>query len=360
MISPTFSGSSSDDDDTLMPGVNSADHHKRIFLTATIGLASAAVVLAQSQQRPMPSDFAQIWAAARGLLGGSNPYDIVGPGRPFEWDFPLLYPMPAVVVGVPFALLPLRVAEILFVGLSAAALTWVLTRERVTNPQLLGFTSLAFYISVGTVQWAPLMCAAVLAPSLGFLLACKPTLGLALIAAYPSRRAILGATLFAGATVVLWPWWVREWLAALPAATHVVAPVTQWGGPLMLLAAFRWRRPDARLLLTLACVPHTPMLYEAVPLVLVVRTVREGVALSVLTALVFIAVYLQDPPYDQWTEVSGQWMLLLLYLPALMMVLRRPNVAQDVKTMEGFPRTALENRLAAWAKRPRATDAMAR
>ena len=97
--------------------------------------------------------------------------------------------------------------------------------------------------------------------------------------------ALLAAVGFTVVTLVLWPWWPREWLAQLSTVTHMSAPVTRWGGPLLLLAALRWRRPEARLLLGLSCIPQTPVVYEAVPLFLLVTTLREGVALLVVTVL---------------------------------------------------------------------------
>ena len=119
----------------------------------------------------------------------------------------------------------------------------------------------------------------------------------------------------------------------MPAGTHIAAPVTRWGGPLVLLALLRWRRPEARPLVALACVPHSPLLYEAVPLFLIVRTFEEGLLLSFLTFSVSVAMQLQGPlAYEAWMAASGQWIVWLLYVPALAMVLRRPNVAPNTVT----------------------------
>ena len=71
----------------------------------------------------------------------------------------------------------------------------------------------------------------------------------------------------------------------------MTAPVTYVtaGGPLILLALLRWRRPEARLLVALGCIPHTTMLYEALPLFLVARRWQEGVLLAALSGCACIA-----------------------------------------------------------------------
>src|SRR5262245_54843232 len=72
------------------------------------------------------SDFQPLWDAARAWSHGTNPYTIPGP---FNWSHHLLaYPMPAVIGALPFAALPLRWADSLFVALGFGALAAVLAR----------------------------------------------------------------------------------------------------------------------------------------------------------------------------------------------------------------------------------------
>lgn len=245
---------------------------------------------------------------------------------------------------MPFTQLPLRAANAAFVGLGAALLLWALTRETFRNPSLLVFASLPMIVTAQTAQWSPLLASAVVLPGLGFLYACKPSIGLAYLAAYPSRRAWVGVLAFVAATAAVWPWWLHDWLMQLPSVTHMSAPVARWGGPLLLLALLRWRRPEARLLLGLSCIPQTPVLYEAVPLFLLVRRIEEGLILLFLT-YVFppILQMAAGKPYDDWMAFSGQWMVWLLYLPCLVFVLRRSNVAPA-----GDPLEALLVRVGSW------------
>ena len=306
---------------------------ERWLLVLTVAAFAAQLALIEAEVRPRPSDFGETWAGARFLLGGINPYDAIGPQGLFSFPFPFLYPLTAAVTALPLAPLPANVADAVFMAFSSAALAWALTRKTVRNPQLLVFASAAFLTAIGNVQWSPLMTAAGLLPALGFLLACKPTIGLALLAAYPSWRSIVGAGLFAATTIAIWPWWPASWLRLLPLQTHIMAPVTLWGGPLVLLGLLKWRRPEARLLVGFACVPHTVVLYETIPLFLIAETWAEGAILALLTPLVW---YLQEhvggpyPTYEAWSLSRGQWQLLFFYLPCLLMVLRRPNVGPSL------------------------------
>src|SRR6185295_19290052 len=76
------------------------------------------------------SDLDQVWYAATALRHGLNPYDVIGPtGTWFKWNWPLYYPMPAVLLGVPLSFLPLAVARYLFVGASSGLLAYGVTRR---------------------------------------------------------------------------------------------------------------------------------------------------------------------------------------------------------------------------------------
>ena len=300
----------------------------RLVCALVIGIVVGAYAdLFWTHPRRQPSDFQQPWAAARLLAQGKNPYELIGPGRTFEHRWPLVYPATAAVASMPFAWASARVADALFIGFGAAVLAWALTRRTFANPQLWVFASFPMMVSAQTVQWSPLLTAAAVMPALGFLFVAKPSIGLALLVAYPSRAAIYGAAAFGLLTIVIWPYWIPQWLANLPSITHMITPVTLWGGPLILLALLKWRRADARLLVALACVPQTPVLYEVVPLFLLVRNFREATLLVVLTGVVgkIVERTLSAEPYNAWMAANGQWMVWLVYLPCTAMVLLRPN-----------------------------------
>jgi hypothetical protein len=290
--------------------------------------------------RTEPSDFWQPWAAARMLAQGRNPYELIGPGRMYGHRWPLVYPATAAVAAMPFAWASTRLADALFIGFGAAVLAWTLTRRTLANPQLWVFASFVMMVAAQTVQWSPLLTAAALTPWLGFLFAVKPTIGLAMLVAYPSRAGVYGAAAFALLTILIWPYWVPAWLANLPTITHMIIPVTRWGGPLILLALLKWRRADARLLVALACVPQTPVLYEVLPLFLLVRTFREATLLVVLTGLVgrIVEATVSADNYNAWMAANGQWMVWLVFLPCTAMVLLRPNEGLTIDWQALSPR----------------------
>jgi hypothetical protein len=304
------------------------ERDRRWFVIGLVTVVAAELTWQRGIVRTRPSDFEQTWQAARFLWQGLNPYDLIGPGQLLDWPFPYLYPLTAAVALAPMTLVPIRVAEVLFVSLSAAVLAWALTRTSSRNPQLWVFASWAFLFTAETVQWGPLMIASALIPSLGFLLMCKPTIGAALWLAYPSWRSASLAVGFGIATVAIWPWWVPAWVGVLDAGWHVVAPIMLTGGPLVCLALLKWRRPEARLLVALACMPHTVALHEAAPLFLVVRRSWEGAMLSALTLVTWlIADFGSERNVEELAAWRAQAQLWCLYAPCLAMVLRRPNVA---------------------------------
>jgi hypothetical protein len=303
----------------------------RLAAAVIIGVAFAAYEDAfRASLDSKPSDFAQPVIAGQLLLEGRDPYREIGPNGPVPHQFHLIYPATAGMVAIPFGFVSLRLADALFVGIGSAVLLLALTRDTLWNPQLLVFASFPMAAAAQNVQWSPLLTAAAFFPILGFVYACKPSVALAYWIAYPNGRALMAAAGFTALTVALWPWWPAEWVVQLSTVTHMSAPVTRWGGPLLLLAALRWRRPEARLLLALSCIPQTPVIYEAVPLFLIVTTLREGVVLLVMTVLVALVMPKAGTlSYDAWMAVVGSWTIWLVYLPCLIMVLRRPNVAAD-------------------------------
>jgi hypothetical protein len=291
------------------------------------------------------SDFAQVWTGARALLAGHDPYAVVGPGKAFDWPAPLLYPLPALLLALPVAWLPLWAAEMTFVGASVAALAFALTRAAWWP--LLALASGAALYSYQVVQWAPLVTVAALVPWAGALAVAKPTIGLAVLAYRPRPVALASAALLLGVSLVVMPAWPLAWWAALHApwdasmaggaavtATGGMyrALVMQPGGVLALAALARWRRPEARVLVALACVPITLLPYDLLPLALVCRRRVELLAFGVGTALVTAVRWLPAPHERASFTRVGLSLVWLVVLPLVVLVLRRPNVAPEHDT----------------------------
>jgi len=298
--------------------------YRRVLIAVIIGLC-AAYLAWPGVGVVGASDFNQLWYAARALVTGGSPYAAVGPGRTFDWPFPLFYPLPAVLVAVPFTVLTPAGASMLFSGIAAALFVWVLTRG--APYRLAALLSFSFYYAAAISQWSPLLIASVLIPSLGFLLVVKPTIGLALWLYKPNWHAVVGGVLLVAISILVRPEWPMEWIQTFGAGTHIRGPITTLGGPLVLLALLRWRRPEARLLVALACVPHTTLLYEVLPLFLVPASWAQSLLLVALNWIAQV-VLITLQPYSSLADrarVSATVSVALVYLPCVIMILRRPN-----------------------------------
>jgi len=303
---------------------------QRIALALSVAVTAAMLAWSVGSRRvpPEASDLAPIWASARAWLHHQDPYDAVGPGRWFDTVFPQIYPMTAIITVAPLALIPLRWADALFVGLGFGLFTWAVTTKRLLTPVVIALVSLGALMAIQTSQWSLLLTGAALVPGFGWLLIAKPTVGLALFAAFPRWKTAIGCGMFFLLATLLWPEWITEWRATLASAPHVIPPITRTVGPFVLLALVKWRRADARLLVALACVPHTTAPYETIPLFLIPQTWLQACGLWALALLAYVAQWMNGPYASQgayWAS-GAEWIVALMYLPCLAMVLCRPNV----------------------------------
>jgi len=286
-------------------------------------------------------DFDQVWYAARALLAGRNPYAEIGPGLHFDWPAPLYYPLTAAVAVMPLAAIARSVAAVLFAALASGVFVWAATRRSLAPAVVI--TSASAALAAETVQWSPLLGAAFGIPWLGMLLSAKPTIGFAIWLARPSRAGAIGAILLTVIGLAFLPTWPVDWLQALrhtslatPGGTPYFAPIRSAGGAFAVLAILRWRRPEARLILALACVPQTPLLYETVPLFLVPFTITEGGVLWLGSWIAALWLSAAGPFVNDFErfKVSVDAIGWCLYFPAVVMLLRRPNIGPTPELLE--------------------------
>ncbi|MGQ0538059.1 MAG: hypothetical protein ACT4R6_03860, partial [Gemmatimonadaceae bacterium] len=137
--------------------------------------------------------------------------------------------------------------------------------------------SAPFVMALNLGQWSPLITVAALSPTLGFLAALKPNIGLAVLLARPSACALGGTAIFAALSILLFPRWPLEWLQAIRTLPGHPAPILSVSGAGIVLAAaaLRWRTPEGRLLLAMACVPQLMLFADQLPLMLAARTRGE-------------------------------------------------------------------------------------
>ncbi len=318
-----------------------ADIRYRLAFVA-VSLCIPGLVLSLLARTSVPIDFDLQWLGLRALAAGANPYDVVGPDGEYFFPFPYYYPLTATVLVWPLGFLSIAFARAVFILGSAGILAWVASRHGDRwIPMLL---SGSFIHAVALGQWTPLLTAALLAPTLGVVTIAKPHLGIAIAVSHCSRRFMVasvggGMVLFL-ASLALHPTWPVDWLVTLraaPAGSHT-APMLQIGGPLILFALLRWRQPEARLLVAMAAIPQTGVLYDTLPLFLVSRTRKEAWVLCAFS-LVAYAVQTQlanvmlgegmggdfITPFNAFRSRVGAWMVWLMYIPALAIVLLRKD-----------------------------------
>lgn len=292
---------------------------------ATIGGGFAAMRMAFMKG---PSDFAPVWYGTNALLHGVMPYATFGPGLAFNYDWHLNYPATAFIAALPFGFLSEAHASIVFSGISAGLLAFAVTRDSWDRSWI--FLSASFIAAVRISQWSPLIGAAFFLPALGFVLACKPNLGLAVGASTDSKTTVRVALIVGGLllviSLVMLPTWPLDWWKGIQAGESLKAPIIRPGGFLVALALLRWKQPEGRLLLALACVPQTSSWYETLLPLLVARTKREMQVMVLASGLGYL---MQILLLDQKNEIAssdvGILIVVFVYLPALAIVLRRPN-----------------------------------
>ena len=299
-----------------------------LFLVVAFIVAFRLWILLAAEAGIQFHDFDLLYYAAKHLLRGENPYPIATTWYPW----PLFYPMPAVLMVVPFTPLSLTTAQVLFDISSGVIFAYALWRFK--GPYaLLAVLSGSYLFAQRYSQFTPLLVAAALIPSLGGLLTVKPNIGLALWLARPNRSAVLGGLALVALSFIVLPSWPLDWFRALhEESTHLLPPVMRPFGFLLLLSALRWRTPEGRLFLALSLLPQNTQPHDLVPLALIpVNLTEMGIYLAgswvalAATAKVALALPPITPQMAVNQTVEQIWLPILLsvYLPMLWLVLRR-------------------------------------
>lgn len=314
------------------PGVTSR-RGSRLAVSLALGALTFALVAYAFHGSPPNGDFWRPWLGAKALLSGATPYGLFSPTGPYAHEFPDLYPLVASVPLLPLMFLPFNFAAGAFSGISAACLAWGITEKNFNRLPI--FLSLPTVIALYSSQWSVVYSAAFILPALSFLYIAKPTIGFAMLAARATRRGVItfavGASLMFALSLLIAPGWIGEWIATVRAHSgHMMAPVLQPGGLIALVALLRWRRPEARLIVALALVPQNIAWYDSVPLLLVPLTLMEVLVSTILMSVPIILEVLMkggsDGVVDFWPR--GYELAIFAYLPAVVTVLRRPNVSE--------------------------------
>jgi hypothetical protein len=298
------------------PPKSAAVRLRPLFLVLALGFVLGFRLLLYVWIPDRSSDFDLLYNAAVHLIRGEDAYPVAS-----QW---FTYPLPAVLLAVPFTAIPLGAARLIFDVLVGWAFVLALWRYRGTFA-LLAVLSGAYLFAMLNGQTTPLMVAASLVPALGFLLAVKPNTSASLWIARPSRMAVLGVSAFLVLSLVILPSWPRDWwMALLQDNTDLVPPVLRPFGLVLLLAALRWRSPEGRLLLAIAFIPQNTLPHELVSLALIPANLVE-MGIYVAGSWIAVAVAADRMPLHsiaEWTAASWPATLGAVYLPMLYLVLR--------------------------------------
>lgn len=321
---------------------------QRLATAIVIGVASGVlchVLLLSWGFDVQANDFTYPWIGARALLHGQDPYVAATVART-PWGEGLLYPLPALLIATPLAWLPAHDAGVAFTSISFGILAFLLSSSGMWR--LLIFASAPALQACISVQWSPLFTAAALLPPALGILAAKPNFGLPLLGYQSTRRAWLyalaGGALLLSVSFLLMPNWVSQWLDTLRsnhATRQYAIPLATWIGWPAALALLRWRRPEARLLVCMACVPQLGFFYDQLLLFLIPDNRRELMTTVVLADLAYALALAVDGGrlgVGVSNLVAFPYMVAGVYLPALFLVLRRPNVGPVPNRIDRFAR----------------------
>ncbi len=303
---------------------------RRVLMAISTGLCAALIAASyQILQHKGGGDFNVILRAARIVLGAANPYDLIHPmtgdgGHELLATF-FLYPLPTFAFGVPFLWLSPAWAAVCFSGCSAGLLCYAITKDGYQRFPI--FLSVPFLVACRLGQMSVIATALSLIPvAAGLSAIAKPNIALALFARAPRWRTVVtGGAVLLGSWLLV-PSWPFDWLATIHRQPIYHAPGFRIGGVFALLAALRWRRPEARLLLAMAVIPHALYWYDELPLFMVAETHREVMTLVWCSWLAYAGWFVASHGVYDWRNVAA-WVVPFMYIPVTIMVLRRPNVA---------------------------------
>jgi hypothetical protein len=305
----------------------------RIIVATLVAIAATAIawLKAHAPDSGFVIDFGYYWTGGKEVLAGHDPYKTV---------VPFIYPLTAAVALTPLAWLPLIPAGVVFMGVSMGCCAYALTREGWERlPILMSFPAL-WAMSSG--QWAPLVACAALSSGFGWAAACKPTLGIVMLARRMRWQGFAVAAAFGVLTLLIVPLWPLAWITAMRQFSgeklhHI--PILIPGGLLLLLAALRWRTPDGRLLLGMAVIPQSMFAYDQFALGLLARTRLQAIIWSLWSYAVMLAGFLLAPSTLGDTKAANAAYFARVvvwgyYLPALIVVLRRSGVSEAVTPLK--------------------------
>jgi hypothetical protein len=295
------------------------------LLVATVHLLYNAITRVEH-----PGDFVWALRAAYTISHGIDTYAFT-PDPAF-----VAYPLPVAFFGFPLlwvvGFAPFFLAGTIFLSISAGLLTWGMLRAGEERRLLAILLSGPFWIAVAVAQWSPLIVAAWYIPVLAPLLVLvKPQIALPVaFARKPSSLGLLVAATALLLSLVIYPTWPFRFLQLIGPYQAIVPVLALPFGPLLLLAALRFRDERARLFLLMSFMPQRAV-YDFLPLWLVPKNGRDLATLTSLSWVIGIVGIVTWPEIVNHPDLG--WAVHLIYLPLLVMILWKPrHLQQNVST----------------------------
>ena len=275
------------------------------------------------------SDYRVLWDAAHAVARRVDPYGIRVDGSLPTLVDRFFYPLPAVLMGAPFAWLSVQLAAICFAACAGFALMFAITRDGFERVAIV--LSIPFIVAAKIAQTTPLIMAFALLPPLAGFAFLKPNLATAFFARTPSVYSLATFVVLFGVATLAFPHWPVHWFQTVRSSPVHAAPIRTAFGFVGVASILRWRRPEARLLFVMTVVPHGLAFYDELPLWLVALTRREAMLLTVAS---WLACFAWLGVGDGKFMHSGTWSTAFLYLPTTVLVLRRANHGSVPKWIE--------------------------
>jgi hypothetical protein len=308
---------------------------RRLAVAAAVGTAAGLLGYAFLARPGSGGDYFFVWSAARELFAGRNPYHVIAVGPENPGNDVFLYPLPALLVVAPFAWLPLAASGGAFLGMSSALLAYALLRDGYRRLPI--FMGAPFLMAVSLGQWSPLVTAAALESNLGFAFAAKPNLGVPAWIYRPNVRAIVGGLALVAISLAILPTWPLDWYHNVSSRPEKFSPIRTAVGPLLLLAALRWRRPESRLLLAMACVPQALFFYDQLILGLIPRTFRQSLVFALATFALLLTWFHRLGPGDLYVQKAVPYALAIYFVALIMVLWPDPKPAAEASAAPQEP-----------------------
>jgi hypothetical protein len=260
-------------------------------------------------------DVAMPLAGMERFQQGGSPYEVRLRG-----STPTLYPFPTMIVLWPLLLFPPALVAPLFMALSSGVLAYAILR--CGRPwQLLAFASPSFLSAMESVQWSPLLMAALLLPPLLPLAVVKPQLAVVLAAGGRwTRKTIVVAAGIVILSLLLYPRWPMEWLTHGNLQTfNGRVPLLVVPGFLLIAGLGALRTQEGRVITAMSLTVQR-LFYDQLLLFVLPRTVLQMLALLACSWSVAALSYLRGWfVFGSGGQDPRAWLATVvgLYLPAL-------------------------------------------